>query len=73
MSLVTKAGGIQQAKEAVDRAARSAGGTPPRNPAGFLMSAINFDDGATFNKNKNAERERRIAEKEEKYKDIYLS
>jgi hypothetical protein len=37
------------------------------------MSAINFDDGATFNKNKNAERERRIAEKEEKYKDIYLS
>jgi hypothetical protein len=72
-SLLTKAGGIQQAKEAVDRAARSAGGTSPRNPAGFLMSAIHFDDGATFNKNKDVEREKRIVEKEEKYKDIYLS
>jgi hypothetical protein len=72
-SLVAKAGGIQQAKEAVDRAARSVGGTPPRNPAGFLLSAIHFDDGATFNKNKDAEREKRIEEKEEKYKDVYLS
>jgi len=70
---VTKAGGIQQAKKAVDRATRSAGGTSPRNPAGFLMSAIHFDDGATFNAGKDAEREKRIEEKEEKYKDIYLS
>ena len=37
------------------------------------MSAIHFDDGATFNAGKDAEREKRIEEKEEKYKDIYLS
>ena len=73
-ALVSKAGGLQQAMDAVDRAARSAGRTPPRNAAGFLMAAITFDDGATFHAGaKDAGREKRLAEKEERYKDLYLS
>jgi hypothetical protein len=39
----------------MDRAARSSRGTTPRNPGGYLLAAITFDDGATFHRDKDAE------------------
>jgi hypothetical protein len=44
------------------------------NPAGLLFKALGFNSGAKLDlKNLDSERQKRLAEKEKKYKDIYLS
>ncbi|MGD0857043.1 MAG: helix-turn-helix domain-containing protein [Dehalococcoidia bacterium] len=73
------AGSIDRAIIAVDRAAVSAlsklrRGEQIHNPAGLLFKALGFNSGAKLNlKNLDSEKKKRLAEKEKKYKDIYLS
>ena len=72
-------GSIDRAIIAVDRAAVSAlskvrRGEQIHNPAGLLFKALGFNSGAKLDlKNLDSERKKRLAEKEDKYKDIYLS
>jgi len=64
---------------AVDRAAVSAlskvrRGEQIHNPAGLLFKALGFNSGAKLDLNNlDSERQKRLAEKEKKYEDLYLS
>jgi hypothetical protein len=70
---------IDRAITAVDRAAVSAlskvrRGEKIHNPAGLLFKALGFNSGAKLDlKNLDSERKKRLAEKEKRYEDIYLS
>jgi hypothetical protein len=70
---------FERAIIAVDRAAVSALSKVRRreqihNPAGLLFKALAFNSGAKLDlKNLDSERQKRLAEKEKKYEDIYLS
>jgi hypothetical protein len=77
--LLSAAGSVERAITAVDRAAASAlskvrRGEQIHNPAGLLFKALGFNSGARLDlKNLDSARKKRLAEKEKKYKDIYLS
>ena len=70
---------IERAIIAVDRAAVSAlskvrRGEQIQNPAGLLFKALGFNSGARLDlKNLDSARKKRLAEKEKKYEDLYLS
>jgi len=73
------AGSLERAKKAVDLAAESASskvrrGEKIRSPAGMLFSALKFNAGARINaENLNSEKMKRLAEEEEKYRDLYVT
>jgi hypothetical protein len=69
----------ERAKKAVDRAAISASakvrrGEQIHNTAGLLFKALSFNSGAKLDlKNLDSERKKRLAEKEDKYRDLYVT
>jgi hypothetical protein len=73
------AASTKRAIEAIDRAAiitlaKIQSGEKIRNPAGLLFKALDFNNGARLDlKNLDSEREKRLAQKEKKYENIYLS
>jgi hypothetical protein len=73
------AGGAGQAKRAVDWAADAASskvrrGEKIRNPAGLLFAGLRINSGARLDPGGlDSDREKRLAEKEDKYRDIYIT
>jgi hypothetical protein len=73
------AGGARQAQRAVDWAVEAASlkvrrGEKIRNPAGLLFAGLRINSGARLDPGGlNSDREKRLAEKEKKYRDLYLS
>jgi hypothetical protein len=76
---LSAAGSVERAIIAVDLAAAFAlskvrRGEQIHNPAGLLFKALGFNNGARLDLKKlDSEREKRLAEKEKKYENIYLS
>lgn len=79
LTLLTRAGGsLDHVKGAVDRFAKFAFTTPVQKPNKVLIDALSWLPEVKFDRNiykqrLSDEREKRLAEKEKKYEDIYLS
>ena len=73
------AAGAEQAKRAVDWAAESASlkvrrGEKIRNPAGLLFAGLRINSGARLDPDGlDSERKKRLAEKEDKYRGVYVT